>query len=325
MATTIQQPLSDSLAPARSNAGPIAASHSVNASIASVGNPPAPPPTTASIAATTDQKPLVNFSVFEYLLIEMVPLARRVVADVKTHHESESDAQKVARGVATLSLEEKTEDPDTETQQDTGDAPKDTAIEYSTPLQTLHLFPHMAAADDENVFFRTELYGFRVGAALAEVLSRDANRLVSQLDVLKFVCKDLWTAVYGKSIDNLKTNHRGTYVLIDNSFKPCECMGSTAHIPLKSLLGSGSTIGNPALSTSERHHQQLVASAAATAAAPAPGPGHQQATVAAAPSIWFPMGVIRGALATMGIEASVSFDAPQLPAVSFNVHTAPKR
>lgn len=42
---------------------------------------------------------------------------------------------------------------------------------------------------------------------------------------------------------------------------------------------------------------------------------------AAAPYIWFPLGVIRGALAALGVEATVSFVATQSPAVSFNVHT----
>ena len=50
------------------------------------------------------------------------------------------------------------------------------------------------------------------------------------MDVIKFLCKDLWTILFRKQIDNLKTNHRvgnmnafadgrGVYVLTDNSFK----------------------------------------------------------------------------------------------------------
>lgn len=30
----------------------------------------------------------------------------------------------------------------------------------------------------------------------------------SVLDVLKFVCKDVWTAIWEKQVDNLRTNHR---------------------------------------------------------------------------------------------------------------------
>ena len=38
--------------------------------------------------------------------------------------------------------------------------------------------------------------------------SRDKPRFTDTLDVIKFLCKDLWTLVFRKQIDNLKTNHR---------------------------------------------------------------------------------------------------------------------
>ena len=38
--------------------------------------------------------------------------------------------------------------------------------------------------------------------------SRDHARMVETLDVIKFICKDLWMIVFRKQIDNLKTNHR---------------------------------------------------------------------------------------------------------------------
>jgi Transport protein particle (TRAPP) component len=40
------------------------------------------------------------------------------------------------------------------------------------------------------------------------------------LDKMKFLCKDFWIKIYMKSIDNLKTNHRGVYLLEDFLFKP---------------------------------------------------------------------------------------------------------
>lgn len=30
----------------------------------------------------------------------------------------------------------------------------------------------------------------------------------SQLDVMKFICKEFWAEVFRKSVDNLRTNHR---------------------------------------------------------------------------------------------------------------------
>ena len=38
--------------------------------------------------------------------------------------------------------------------------------------------------------------------------SRDRPRFMDTLDVIKFLCKDMWTLLFRKQIDNLKTNHR---------------------------------------------------------------------------------------------------------------------
>lgn len=56
--------------------------------------------------------------------------------------------------------------------------------------------------------------------------SRDRPRFNDTLDVIKFLCKDLWTLVFKKQVDNLKTNHRGIYVLTDNAFRPLARMST---------------------------------------------------------------------------------------------------
>jgi hypothetical protein len=38
--------------------------------------------------------------------------------------------------------------------------------------------------------------------------SRDKARLGDTLEVMKFLCKDFWQALFKKQVDNLKTNHR---------------------------------------------------------------------------------------------------------------------
>ncbi|KAM9049122.1 trafficking protein particle complex subunit 6A isoform 1-T2 [Megaptera novaeangliae] len=60
--------------------------------------------------------------------------------------------------------------------------------------------------------------GFRVGQALGERLPRETLAFREELDILKFLCKDVWAAVFQKQMDSLRTNHQGTYVLQDNSF-----------------------------------------------------------------------------------------------------------
>ncbi|XP_067847616.1 trafficking protein particle complex subunit 6b isoform X3 [Heptranchias perlo] len=61
--------------------------------------------------------------------------------------------------------------------------------------------------------------GFRVGQGLIERFTKDTARFKDELDVMKFICKDFWTSVFKKQIDNLRTNHQGIYVLQDNKFR----------------------------------------------------------------------------------------------------------
>ncbi|CDU25449.1 related to TRS33-subunit of the transport protein particle complex [Sporisorium scitamineum] len=67
---------------------------------------------------------------------------------------------------------------------------------------------------------RLEGIGYHVGYHMTENLARDRAKFTDTLDVLKFICKEVWTAVWGKQVDNLRTNHKGVYVLHDNQFQP---------------------------------------------------------------------------------------------------------
>ncbi|GIK06523.1 trafficking protein particle complex subunit 33 [Aspergillus viridinutans] len=140
------------------------------------------------------------------------------------------------------------------------------------------------ASDDdeirESTFFRLESIGYRVGQGLAERFSRDRPRFTDNLDVIKFLCKDLWTILFRKQVDNLKTNHRGVYVLTDNSFRPFARM-----------------------STASR----------------------SEATAMAQVFLWFPCGVIRGALSNMGIATTVQAETSELPGATFQIKTVQPR
>ncbi|KAK1769296.1 putative bet3 family protein [Phialemonium atrogriseum] len=130
----------------------------------------------------------------------------------------------------------------------------------------------------EAVFYRLEVLGYRVGQGLVERFSRDRPRFNDTLDAIKFLCKDLWTLVFRKQVDNLKTNHRGVYVLTDTAFRPFSRM-------------STETGG--------------------------------QAVLRAQPFLWFPCGIIRGALAAMGINATVQAETSELPSAVFQIRTIP--
>ncbi|TFK81724.1 transport protein particle component [Polyporus arcularius HHB13444] len=74
--------------------------------------------------------------------------------------------------------------------------------------------------EDEELRARLEAMGMHVGANMAERLCHDRGLFSDTLDAIKFICKDLWSACWEKQVDNLRTNHRGVYVLQDNAFKP---------------------------------------------------------------------------------------------------------
>lgn len=76
------------------------------------------------------------------------------------------------------------------------------------------------ASDD--VALRIDAIGFSLGLRLTEVLMYKAptqTKADDILDIMKFVCRDVWRCLYGKQMDNLRTNHRGTFVLVDNNHR----------------------------------------------------------------------------------------------------------
>ncbi|XP_074872435.1 trafficking protein particle complex subunit 6A isoform X2 [Carettochelys insculpta] len=80
-----------------------------------------------------------------------------------------------------------------------------------SPLfQALHMeMTHALCAEREKGLSALEGVGFRVGQGLSERLTKETPSFKGELDVLKFLCKDLWIAVFKK---------QGTYVLQDNQF-----------------------------------------------------------------------------------------------------------
>lgn len=178
----------------------------------------------------------LNASCLDLLLIELVPMAYRVANSLDSGIAEGAERGGGNGGVGTEKMEE----------------------------------------DEERdaVFYRLEMLGYRVGQGLVERFSQNRPRFTDTLDVIKFLCKDIWMLVFRKQIDNLKTNHRGVYVLTDNSFRPFARMSTEAG---------------------------------------------GQSVVRAQPFLWFPCGIIRGALASMGINATVQAETSGLPGATFQI------
>ncbi|AMD19708.1 HCL443Cp [Eremothecium sinecaudum] len=145
--------------------------------------------------------PKVNVVAYEMLLDEIVPLCMRVEKDLK-------DDSDVLKGFEGLDL-------------------ADMKIASSHKL-----IEELQKADTEtrdSVYLRLNGIGFNIGVKLTELLifSNNPNLHFDSMDllaVMKFICREVWIQVYGKQINNLKTNHRGTFYLFDYEFPPIQHM-----------------------------------------------------------------------------------------------------
>ncbi|CAG0899527.1 unnamed protein product [Darwinula stevensoni] len=117
-----------------------------------------------------------------------------------------------------------------------------------------------------------EHLGFSSGYRLVERLTREWPRFKDELDSMKFICKEFWTAVFRKQVDNLRTNRQGVYVLQDNRFR---------HLAKVSTSG--------------------------------------QYMEAAPKLVVFTCGLVRGALANLGIVSVVTAEVSAMPICKFQV------
>ena len=153
----------------------------------------------------------VNRLVFQMLINEMIPLSMGIEKKLeKADNEELSDK---------LSKMEVTEGEDsTTTTYNTND------IILSSQL--IHELSELTDEDKYNrVIDRVRNIGYQVGNKLSELLifTNNPNLQFKEMDLLlimKFICRDVWKQLYGKQIDNLKTNHRGTFYLIDYDYQP---------------------------------------------------------------------------------------------------------
>ncbi|KAF3935721.1 hypothetical protein ABW19_dt0208740 [Dactylella cylindrospora] len=166
--------------------------------------PPLPPYNSTDPTAT-----FLSASCIDLLLIELVPLTQRMAASAPT-----------------LDLSSK---PSTDASTAPANPPTTTAT--ANPSSTAEKLTEEDIAR-EDVFNRLESLGYKVGIGLVERFSRDRSRFTDNLDVIKFLCKDVWHLVFRKQIDNLKTNHRGVYVLTDMAFRPLTRLSSTPGAPI---------------------------------------------------------------------------------------------
>jgi len=90
--------------------------------------------------------------------------------------------------------------------------------EVSAFAYKLLSFEMIQLCDDQDDLGKLEMLGYDIGHRFVERFTRHHTKFTSTLEVVKFLCKDLWAAMFGKQVDKLQTNHKGVFVLHDNSF-----------------------------------------------------------------------------------------------------------
>lgn len=177
-------------------------------SVSLVAAAAAGPSTTPSLATLADSQPrLMDAAAMDYFLIEAVQTLRHssAVAD--------SRAQKIEDEMIEAGLIPPPPPPQVKAKKD---AQRDS-------------FGAVASApgddEEEGLRARLEAIGLHVGANITD---RCASYIVMQsrtytdhlrlchgragfadtLDVVKFICKELWSTCWDKQVDNLRTNHR---------------------------------------------------------------------------------------------------------------------
>jgi hypothetical protein len=127
----------------------------------------------------------------------------------------------------------------------------------------------------ERIYHKLESVGFAVGHRFVERSTRTRSpRMSDPLDIIKYLCKDLWSALFRKKVDKLQTNHRGVYVLQDYAFR---------------WIARFSSVDDEA------------------------------AKREALKFLILPCGIIRGALANLGVTAVITADISTVPSCIFNI------
>ncbi|GAB7323423.1 hypothetical protein MBLNU13_g05879t1 [Cladosporium sp. NU13] len=238
-----------------------------------------PAPTDTTI---TPSDPTLAASCLDFLLIELVPLAQRITDQLAARDAALREEYKRSQ----IFHDQPPAHPSSSSAAAGSGSRDGGAGEVKTAATTFTDVGSVGGAPTDNT--TTAAGGTQeeimFANAIAGTCSFSANRPRPQtpLDSIKFVCKDLWPLLFRKQIDNLKTNHRGVFVLTDQRFQPI----SRVSVDRK----AGVKAPEETLSRAQAY-------------------------------LYFPCGIIRGALAGLGMDVTVHADSSEIPAATFHIKT----
>jgi hypothetical protein len=139
----------------------------------------------------------------------------------------------------------------------------------------------------------------RCGAGSSYTLNATAHRctlertprLLDSLDIIKFLCKEFWTTIFKRKVDKLQTNHRvGTF--------------------LDSLVPFFYPICTQGVYVLQDYQFRWLSRFSST--------DDEDAKREALKYLIFPCGLIRGALANLGVTAVVNADISTVPSCTYD-------
>ncbi|KAF7437448.1 Trafficking protein particle complex subunit 33 [Pleurotus ostreatus] len=158
---------------------------------------------------------LMDAVAMDYFMIELIPTLRRSAA-IATERRKKLEKEMVDAGLIPPPAPPPKVDKPRESQ-----GPHDSVTSLTSKISKPPIDD-----EEEAVRVRLETIGMHVGANFSERLCLNKPLFTETLDAIKFICKDIWVACWDKQVDNLRTNHRGVYVLQDNLFKPIARLSS---------------------------------------------------------------------------------------------------
>lgn len=158
--------------------------------------------------------PKVNSLSYQWLLNEMVPLCMSVENNLNRLDDNSSSSSQSSETI----------------EEELANSLNKVNIDEFNSIPSHRLIRQLLDADSkqkDRVFERLYKIGYGIGSKMTELLifSNNPNLSFNSMDALgmiRFICKEVWKLVYGKQIDNLKTNHRGIFYLFDYTFPPIQ-------------------------------------------------------------------------------------------------------
>jgi len=189
------------------------------------------PSTTQAVAGVVESHREVAESCIEFLYMEMVNyVLRTTISTPGVPITSPQNIPTVSNRENTAVINLLEESPKQAGNQIKAEKPGDKPLPKIPPAKSMPILPQSSKTENlplvmdpsltnDAIIVKLEMMGFRVGQRLIERIAKDVPRFPDTLEIIKFLAKEMWSKLFRKNVDKLRTNNKGTYELQDSKFK----------------------------------------------------------------------------------------------------------